>query len=240
MHDNPGSAATDAARAYFITGTDTGCGKTLVTSALLTHVKAKGHSCLALKPVATGARLTPEGLRNDDALQLQQLSSVRLPYQDINPYVYAPAVSPHLAAAETRQQIDLSVIVDNFSRLRNRAQFIFVEGVGGWYAPLTTSDTVADLAEHLGLPVILVVGLRLGCLNHALLSYRAIKQCALPVAGWVANSIDPAMEHRQQNIDTLQRLIDAPLLATLTYQTPPDLEQMAQRFNLRLATNRQG
>jgi len=217
--------------AYFITGTDTGCGKTLVSVALLEYFKAQGHSCLALKPVATGSDNTSAGLRNADALLLQQHSSVALSYPDINPFVYQDPVSPHLAAAATGKPIVIAEIVDQFRRLQNRAQSIIIEGVGGWYAPLSPRFTVADMASALGIPVILVVGLRLGCLNHAILSARAITQSGLPFAGWVANTIDPAMACRQENIDTLCQIIPAPLLASIPYHQETNTERSIPAFS---------
>lgn len=198
------------ARGYFVTGTDTGVGKTLVSLVLL-HALRREHTAVAgFKPVASGCASTPDGLRNADAVALQQASSVVLPYASVNPYAFAPPIAPHLAAEQVGVSIDCDVIQRGIEAVA--AERIVVEGVGGWQVPLNRRHTAADLAQRLGLPVVLVVGLRLGCLNHALLTAAAIRAGGLEIAGWVANLIDPQFRHVDDNIAALKARLDAPLL----------------------------
>jgi len=171
----------------FITGTDTEIGKTFVSSLLIKILVEEGLQVVGMKPIASGARIIDGSLKNEDALSLMQASNVDADYKNINPYIFEQAIAPHIAAEQVGIEIDLEEIKNNFVQLKNKSDVVVVEGVGGWYAPLSDSTTVADLAETLALPIILVVGLRLGCLNHALLTAQAIRQSGLPVAGWVAN-----------------------------------------------------
>lgn len=201
---------------YFVTGTDTGVGKTVVSAALMHALRRSGASVAGFKPVASGCAMTPDGLRNDDALMLQQAASVRLPYRVVNPYAFAPPVAPHLAAAMAGVAIDLSAIRSGIATVA--ADRIVVEGVGGWLVPLTPHETVADLALLLELPVLLVVGLRLGCINHALLTLAAIRARGAAIAGWVANVIDPDMLLADENLESLRRLLDVPFLGALPWQ----------------------
>jgi len=170
-----------------------------------------------MKPVASGCDVTPEGLRNDDALRLQAQASVTLPYESINPYAFTPAIAPHLAAAQSGVTIRIDTIVDTFRQLQGKAELTLVEGVGGWQVPLNEQESVADLARALGLPVILVVGLRLGCINHALLSAESIRATGCTLAGWIANCIIPAMPEQQANIDAINQRIATPLLGITPY-----------------------
>lgn len=197
---------------YFITGTDTDVGKTRIACALLAAFNTRGLTTAAFKPVASGCKQTPDGLRNDDALLLQQHASVRASYDEVNPYAFAPAMAPHLAAPQAGIEIDFARLCAAYQQLAARADIVIVEGAGGWLVPLGPQTTVADLAQTLGLPVILVVGMRLGCLNHALLTAEAIRQRGVPLAGWVANSIDPNMAAVQDNITALSERLSAPLL----------------------------
>lgn len=205
-------------RGFFITGTDTGVGKTLVAAGLLRVIAATGLRAVGMKPVASGASQTTTGLRNADALALQAASSTSPSYEDVNPYVFSPAIAPHLAAAEAGVTIELSRILTAYQRLCAEADVVVVEGVGGWQVPLTDGLQLPDLARALGLPVILVVGLRLGCLNHAQLSARAIREDGLIIAGWVANAIDPDFERRTGNLATLKRAMHAPLLGEIPWR----------------------
>jgi dethiobiotin synthetase len=205
---------------YFITGTDTGVGKTLVSKILIQRLRQDYANVAGFKPVASGSRMTPTGLRNDDALALQQASSIELPYDTVNPYAFEPAIAPHLAAADINTEIDLENICDRIDSVE--ADRIVVEGVGGWFVPLNMRESMADLACRLRLPVILVVGMRLGCLNHALLTSEAIKQSCLPLAGWVANRIDPDFARCEDNIATLNARLGVPLLLSLPWLTQPD------------------
>jgi dethiobiotin synthetase len=202
-------------QAWFITGTDTGVGKTLVACGLLKAWSQAGHRVVGMKPVASGCRQAQSGLRSDDAEMLLAGSTVTVSYVEVNPYAFAPAVAPHLAAQASGAEIELDRIQSVFNRLRQRAQIVIVEGVGGWHTPINNNETMAELVKALSIPVILVVGLRLGCLNHALLTVAAIQQAGLRLAGWVANSIEPELLLREENIQTLKQRIDAPLIGVI-------------------------
>jgi dethiobiotin synthetase len=199
---------------WFITGTDTGVGKTQVATALLRMLARQGRQAVGMKPVASGAQETGAGLRSDDALQLQAASSVSATYDEINPYCFAPAVAPHLAAS---QPMEIAPILRCFHALAARADYLIVEGVGGWAVPINAQQTMADVARQMNLPVLLVVGVRLGCLNHALLTATAIAQAGAPFAGWIANAIDSQMALPRENIKALAQRLPGPLLATFPY-----------------------
>ncbi len=216
----------------FVTGTDTEIGKSRVSAALLAAYRAQGHVAVGMKPIASGCRQTPEGLRNDDALLLTQEAGAERPYPLVNPYAFAPPISPHLAAAEAGVEISLIRIQTHLSQLCMGADRVVVEAAGGWYAPIGEELTMADLARVLDLPVVLVVGLRLGCINHALLTARAIEEEGLTFAGWVANRLGPAMSHEAQNIATLERMIPAPRLGTVPYQPEFDVHAAAAALTL--------
>ncbi|MBE9516222.1 MAG: dethiobiotin synthase [Proteobacteria bacterium] len=202
---------------YFITGTDTGVGKTVVSIGLIQAFVQQGKQVAGLKPVASGCDQTEDGLRNADAVALQAAANVALPYDTVNPYAFELAIAPHLAAAQNKSSIEVLDIERIVGSVREQADIVIVEGVGGWLVPLNDSETLSDLARALNLPVILVVGLRLGCLNHALLSAQAIAASGLKLAGWVANSVDPEFEQSQQNIATLKHWLDAPCLGQIPY-----------------------
>jgi dethiobiotin synthetase len=225
---------------WFVTGTDTGVGKTLVSRLLLEALKRAGHSAAGMKPVASGCHVTAAGLRSDDALTLMQASGAPANYADVNPYALGSACAPHIAAREMGVEIQLDRILESFRRLQQKSPWIVVEGVGGWMVPLSEHLIMAEVARALGLPVILVVGMRLGCLNHALLTAEAIRRADLPLAGWVANRIDPAMTHVPENIATLAQKIEVPLLAQIPYQSAAKpaaatavfpVDEMIMRFN---------
>jgi dethiobiotin synthetase len=196
----------------FITGTDTGVGKTRVASALLHRIQAEGHSAAGFKPLASGAVPTPQGLRNDDALTLQAASTPGLQYAEVNPYCFEPAIAPHLAACEAGIAIDPAALDAAHRQLAQRHDWVVVEGAGGWLVPLNERSSFADWVEPQGWPVILVVAMRLGCINHALLSAEAIQR-RTHLLGWIANVLPPVQERLQDNIDTLRALVPAPLLA---------------------------
>ena len=212
---------------YFITGTDTGVGKTFVTCALLFTLKAQGIAAIGMKPIAAGGEMTPEGLNNADVEALHLASGVKLQREDLNCYLLSEPIAPHIAAANEDIDIDLDVIRQRFDQLAELADVVLVEGVGGFIVPLGDSINTADLAQDLDLPVILVVGMRLGCLNHALLTQEAILARGLTLAGWVANQIDPHMAELDANIVALEERIRAPLLGVIEWQRQPDAESIS-------------
>jgi len=214
--------------ALFVTGTDTGVGKTRVAAALCRALAARGARVAAMKPVASGCVPTPEGLRNEDALTLLAAMNVRARYSDVNPYAFAPAIAPHIAAREAGVDIDFSVLDRAYDRLRMQSQALIVEGAGGWLAPLDSSRAFADLAVHWQMDVVLVVGMRLGCLNHALLTVESIERRGLHLRGWVANSIDPSFPRLAENISSLESRISAPRLAIFAFEPEADLEALAR------------
>jgi dethiobiotin synthetase len=220
-------------KGLFITGTDTGCGKTEITLGLMQALQDRGERVLGMKPVASGARQTDEGLRNEDALRIRQQGSAELPYDWVNPYAYAPPIAPHLAAEYAGRAIDLPFIADIYQRLAGKADRVVVEGVGGWSVPLDMgSTTVADLALYLDLPVILVVGLRLGCINHALLTEAAIRQSGARLVGWVANQVDPAMVELEGNIKTLAQRLSIPCLGEVSWMDRPLRTLIGERLHI--------
>ncbi|MFI4920250.1 MAG: dethiobiotin synthase [Gammaproteobacteria bacterium] len=218
-------------RGFFITGTDTGIGKTRVTAGLLKAFARAGRKTVGMKPIASGAVMSREGLRNDDALALQAAASEKRAYELVNPYCFAPAVAPHLAAMEAGVEIDLETITAAYAELCKGADTVLVEGVGGWQVPLSASLELPDLVRELDLPVILVVGLRLGCLNHASLTARAIRADGLELAGWVANAIDPAFERPEANVATLEAELHAPLLARLPHAPTASVKAVAEALS---------
>jgi dethiobiotin synthetase len=206
-------------QAFFVTGTDTGVGKTHVTCALLHATRQSGMTAVGMKPIAAG--IEADG-RNDDVAQLLAASSMAPPPEWVNPFLYAPAIAPHIAAREVGRPIDIAVIQRAFERLRELADVVWVEGVGGFRVPLDEKRDTADLAQALALPIVLVVGMRLGCLNHALLTAEAIARRGLTLAGWVANRIDPTMARLAENLQTLRDRLSAPLLGVTPYGALPD------------------
>ena len=204
--------------AFFLTGTDTEVGKTFITCALLERARQSGRRAVGLKPVAAGT--DAEG-RNEDVEQIRAASSLELPLRTINPYCFVPPVAPHIAAAEAGRPITFPPILDACASARQQADLVIVEGVGGFRVPLGPDGDSADLAVALGLPVILVVGMRLGCINHALLTAEAIRQRGLTLAGWVANRIDPGMSRFSENLASLDTLLSANRLGCVPHM-PPD------------------
>lgn len=206
-------------RSLFLAGTDTGVGKTWVATRLLAGLAATGARAAGMKPVAAGAARTVDGLRNEDAVALLAAGSIALPYALCNPCCLPLATSPHLAAAAAGEVIDIATIVSAFEQIRNRSDVIVVEGAGGWLAPVApparsgeVGPTMQEVAVALGLPVVLVVGLRLGCLNHALLSADAIRRSGLPLAGWIANPVDPQFTDADCYVMSLRERLAEPLL----------------------------
>jgi dethiobiotin synthetase len=218
------------ARGVFVTGTDTGMGKTRASAVLVRAQRAWGRRATGMKPVASGCRETAEGLRNEDAEALIRASDPAPPYALCNPYAFAPPIAPHIAAREAGVAIALDPIVAAYGKLAAMADRVVVEGVGGWAVPLSDALMQADLVRALDLPVVLVVGLRLGCISHALLSVRAIRADGCVLAGWIANRIDPDMARADENLDTLRARIGAPLFGVLAHAGEPgtaDVEALA-------------
>lgn len=214
-------------RSFFVTGTDTGVGKTLVTAALLRSLRDSGVTVAGMKPVAAGAVAGPEGPANDDALLLQAESSVRHPYATVNPCLFEPAIAPHIAAAEANTAIDTDRIVRAHEELRASADVVLAEGAGGFLVPLDASRSLAELPRLLGMEVLLVVGLRLGCLNHALLTTEAIAGRSCRLAGWIGNCIDQAFARQDANIATLAARIPAPCIGIVPWLRHPDVGAVA-------------
>jgi dethiobiotin synthetase len=224
-------------RGVFIAGTDTEIGKTLVATAMVRSLAQAGHRIAVMKPVAAGADLTPEGPRNADALALIEAANVPAPYETINPYCLKTPASPHIAAELEGIGVKLAPIVQAFGQLTRHSDLVVVEAAGGWYAPINESETMADIALALDLPVILVVGLRLGCISHALLSAQAIEARGLTFAGWIGNHLQPHFDHAAENIATLQARLTAPLLDVVPFQ-PPANEQPQPALLSRVAVAR--
>jgi dethiobiotin synthetase len=216
---------------YFVTGTDTGVGKTLVSCALLHAFSAQGNSVVGMKPVAAGC--DEDGL-NEDVKKLRATSSILATLGQINPYSFDHSIAPHLASQYFGVKINLDRILVSYKELSSQAEVVIIEGAGGFLVPLNDQENTADLAIALGLPIILVVGMRLGCLNHALLSQLAIDHYGLHCAGWVANVIDQDMPSLNENIKSLQRLIKYPLIGTINHQTQFDAHEASTQLNIHL------
>lgn len=219
-------------KGVFVTGTDTDCGKTEISVALLERLQQLGLKALGMKPVASGCKHTHEGLRNQDALRLMAYGGEEVPYHLVNPYAFEPSIAPHIAAGQAGREIELQPIRECAERLAARSDFLLIEGVGGWRVPLGAVLSVSDLPRALGLPVVLVVGVRLGCINHSLLTVESIRATGASLAGWVANEIDPDMQVRDENLATLAALIDAPCLGVVPWMTSPDPERVAKHLDL--------
>ncbi|RAR64276.1 dethiobiotin synthase [Onishia taeanensis] len=205
---------------YFITGTDTDAGKTLVTAGLLALARRQGLTTLGLKPVASGCHLYTEGLRNDDALALQARSHPEVDYATINPFAYAPAIAPHLAARQAGDTLHLATLTEAMAEaLALKRDLTLIEGAGGWRVPLNDNEDLSDLAGALQLPVILVVGMQLGCINHARLTAEAIRAQGLRLAGWVANSITTDFDEADDNLASLAHHLSAPCLGRVPHLT---------------------
>lgn len=216
---------------YFIAGTDTGVGKTLISCALLYAFAAQGQRVVGMKPVAVGC---DDDGHNQDVKQLRAASNVLVSYGQINPYSFINSIAPHIAAQHAGVRVDFARILTSYHELASQADVVIIEGAGGFKVPLNNNQDTADLAMQLGLPVILVVGMRLGCLNHALLTVSAIEACGLKCAGWVANVLDPDMLALQDNIIALQQRMAAPLLGVIPWQPQPDARRVALQLKLEL------
>ena len=221
--------------AYFIAGTDTDVGKTTIAAGLLQAAQLAGLSTLGAKPVASGCEVTPKGLRNSDALALMAQSTLRLPYERINPFAFEPAIAPHLAAREAGVELSVQGLLGPMREvLAQQADFTLIEGAGGGRVPLSHVANLSDLAMALKLPVILVVGGRLGCINHALLSAEAIARDGLQLAGWVANIIDPRTSRLEENLASLAERLPAPCLGRVPKLKIASAEAVAEHLQIDL------
>ncbi len=215
---------------YFITGTDTNAGKTWATIALMRYFKQEGKSVVGMKPVASGCFMQDGQLKNDDALLIQENTSLKIAYDLINPYAYELPISPHIAGVNN--PVKLAKIVEKFNALKEVADIVLVEGAGGWYAPLNDCEDISDLAKSLALPIILVVAIRLGCINHAKLTWQSIQHSGIQCAGWIAVCVDPDMLNRDENIYTIKTALNVPLLGVLPYLSIADFDLLAGRLSL--------
>lgn len=216
---------------YFVTGTDTGVGKTLVASALVHLHARRGLRTAGMKPVASGAFHDGQRWRNEDADALEAAANVSLPGELVNPYLFRSATAPHLAAAEEGRPIDIDHLESCYLRIAAAADVTIVEGAGGFMVPLDERHDTSDLAARLGLPVILVVGIRLGCISHALLTQQAVRARSLTLAGWVANRVDPDEAYAQAMVESLRQRIGAPMLADLPWLPQAGAELAAGLFD---------
>jgi dethiobiotin synthetase len=210
--------------AYFVTGTDTGSGKTTIASALIRYFVDQGRKTVGMKPIASGCERINDQLVNEDVTALIQASNVIAPLTLVNPYHFMPAIAPHIAASQAGIHIDTDVILTAYRQLSAMADIVVVEGAGGFLVPVNRHQTLADLALQLNIPIILVVGMRLGCINHALLTVEAIKSRGLHLAGWVANQVDPEMAEFEANLESLQAWIQAPCISVVRYGQTPQFE----------------
>lgn len=207
-----------APQSYFVTGTDTSVGKTYISNALIKHFVAQGYKTIGMKPIASGCERDAQGeFMNEDVAALVQASNIVAPIDLVNPYRFIPAIAPHIAAEQVEVTIDIDVISKAYQQLNKLADIVIVEGAGGFLVPINRSQTLADLAIVLDIPVILVVGMRLGCINHALLTVEAIQAKGLHLAGWIANQVDPDMAMFDENLESLQQRIAAPCLSVVRW-----------------------
>tara|TARA_R110001583_G_scaffold112917_2_gene263064 strand:- start:16232 stop:16942 length:711 start_codon:yes stop_codon:yes gene_type:complete len=222
-------ANSNKTKTYFVTGTDTDVGKTVCCNALLQAAKAQGKSTLAYKPIAAGCEQTEDGLRNEDALILQNSSSIKVDYDFVNPISFIDPIAPHIAADIENKPIEIQKITKGLHALQvQNADILIVEGAGGWSLPINNEQLLSEWVVEQQLPVILVVGMKLGCLNHALLTYQSIVNSGLKVAGWIANQVQSDMAFYEYNIAFLKQKIDAPMIAEIPYLKDLDKIDLAQ------------
>lgn len=215
---------------YFVTGTDTEVGKTVASCALLQAANACGYRTAGYKPVASGSEMTADGLRNSDALALQQNSALRLAYHEVNPCTFEEPTSPHIVSAACNQPIEAEVLSAGLRALEAKADWVLVEGAGGWFTPLSETLTFADWATREQLPVILVVGVKLGCINHAMLTAQAVPQAGLRLAGWIANDVEPEGKRHAEYLATLRRVLQAPFLGEIPWLEHAPLNQQKGHY----------
>jgi len=220
---------------YFVTGTDTDCGKTFISTALLNRAKEKGSDTLGLKPIASGCERTESGLRNSDALSLMAESTIELDYTLVNPVSFEPAIAPHIAAAHTGIDISPESILNRLSGALeglNGSELCIIEGAGGWRLPLGEGLFLSEVVQQLSVPVILVVGVKLGCLNHAVLTQEAIKADGLKIGGWIANIVDGDTSCLEENLASLQSLMNGPCLGVVPHLQELSIETAASYLNV--------
>ena len=217
---------------FYVTGTDTGVGKSVASAALLHALRARGRRAIGMKPVASGCEWIDGGWRNEDARLLQAASDPRPDYDDVNPFALRAPVAPELALRDDGVELALTPILAAHARLASQGDAMVVEGVGGWAAPLSAELDQLDLVRALRLPVVLVVGLRLGCINHARLSVRAIQDDGVELLGWIGNVIDPAMARIDDNFGILRQRLPIPCWCRLPYAAPPDPEALSRHLQL--------
>jgi dethiobiotin synthetase len=219
-------------KGIFITGTDTGIGKTRFTLALMKALKNQGHKVLGMKPLASGATFKRGKLINEDAELIMQHGSKPMDYELINPAVFELAVAPHIAASKKNEKIDLNQIIDCYSQLASNSEVVIVEGAGGWRVPLSDELSLVDLVRSLELPIIMVVGFKLGCINHALLTAEAIRADGLILKGWVSNRLDKDYLLAEETIETLNRDLACPHIADLPYMESFEPDELIENINL--------
>ena len=219
-------------KGFFITGTDTEIGKTTISLGLITALKNAGHRVSAMKPIASGSTVINGALRNDDALQLIDACNTQLDYDKINPYCFATPIAPHIAAQQSNTEINIETICKLAEEHKTQSDYCIVESVGGWQVPLSDRETVEDLAIALQLPIILVVGIRLGCINHALLTVQAIQDSGLPLAGWVANHCEPDTNNSDEIIESLRQRIDKPCIGVVEFLNGVHIELIGDKLDL--------
>lgn len=218
----------------FVTGTDTEIGKTVVASGLVKASVNSGYRTAGLKPIAAGCEIIDGVLMNDDARQLMLASNIELDYGTVNPVALEPAIAPHIAARQAGVSISSGVLKTHYERnLPDDMDLAVFEGAGGWFVPLNDYESFQDFVVTMNLDIVLVVGMKLGCINHSLLTERAIKDCGLNLVGWIANFPQPEMDVAEENLDTLMHRIDAPLLGVVPHMAHPTAEDVAKHINIK-------
>jgi len=219
-------------KGFFITGTDTDVGKTTIALGLMAALQQQGLSVAVMKPVSAGCEKTQQGLRNDDAMRLMQQASIDLPYELVNPYAFEEYVAPHIAAAQNNITMQIAPLCDAYKKIAAQVDVVIVEGAGGWHVPLNETQTMVDVASAFDLPVINVVGLRLGCLNHALLTAESIAAHGLQNIAWVGNSLADEMICEAENISTLKQRLPGECLGIVPFNAKISVENTARHLNI--------
>ena len=220
---------------FFITGTDTHVGKTCIAASLLHYLNNLGKKTLAFKPISAGCEETSDGLRNQDALDLAAIASLKIPYPDVNPIAFKDPIAPHIAAEKLNRKITLMQLIEYYHQLKSySSDHVVIEGAGGWRVPINDKHYLSDFVKMANIPVILVVGIRLGCINHSVLTAEVIQKDGIKLLGWVANIIDHEMLVAKENITCLQHRINAPLLGTVPYAHPLDLKKAGECLDFSL------